>query len=51
MLYYGKQVDVHDLAARRRTAAVFQRPLLFQGSVEDNIRFGLRFRRLSRAPK
>jgi molybdopterin-binding protein len=42
-------VDVRDLAARRRTAAVFQRPLLFQGSVEDNIRFGLRFRRLSRS--
>jgi tungstate transport system ATP-binding protein len=49
VLYYGKKVDVHDLAARRRTAAVFQRPLLFQGSVEDNIRFGLRFRRLPRS--
>jgi tungstate transport system ATP-binding protein len=47
--YYGKNVDVHDLAARRRTAAVFQRPLLFQGTVEDNIRFGLRFRRVPRA--
>jgi tungstate transport system ATP-binding protein len=46
--YYGKTVDVHDLAARRRTATVFQRPLLFQGTVEDNIRFGLRFRRLPR---
>ncbi len=49
VFYYGKKVDVHDLAARRRTAAVFQRPLLFQGSVEDNIRFGLRFRRLPRS--
>lgn len=49
VFYYGKPVDTHDLAARRRTAAVFQRPLLFQGSVEDNIRFGLRFRRLPRA--
>ena len=47
--YFGKKVDIHDLAARRRTAAVFQRPLLFQGSVEDNIGFGLRFRRLPRA--
>jgi tungstate transport system ATP-binding protein len=46
--YWGKRVDIHDLSARRRTAAVFQRPLLFQGSVEDNIRFGLRFRRLPR---
>lgn len=46
--YYGKRVDTHDLAARRRTAAVFQRPLLFQGAVEENVGFGLRFRRLSR---
>jgi tungstate transport system ATP-binding protein len=46
--YFGAKVDVHDLAARRRTAAVFQRPLLFQGSVEQNVAFGLRFRRLSR---
>ena len=49
VFYYGKKVDIHDLTARRRTAAVFQRPLLFQGSVEDNIRFGLRFRRLPRS--
>ena len=49
VFYSGQKVDVHDLAARRRTAAVFQRPLLFQGSVEDNIRFGLRFHRLPRA--
>jgi tungstate transport system ATP-binding protein len=49
IFYHGKPVDTHDLAARRRTAAVFQRPLLFQGSVEDNIRFGLRFRRLPRS--
>jgi tungstate transport system ATP-binding protein len=46
--YYGKRVDTHDLAARRRTAAVFQRPLLFQGTVEENVGFGLRFRRSSR---
>ncbi len=46
--YFGTDVNTHDLAARRRTAAVFQRPLLFQGSVEDNVGFGLRFRRLSR---
>jgi tungstate transport system ATP-binding protein len=49
LFYSGKRVDTHDLAARRRTAAVFQRPLLFQGSVEDNIRFALRFRHLRRA--
>ncbi len=46
--YFGTEVNIHDLAARRRTAAVFQRPLLFQGSVEENVGFGLRFRRLSR---
>lgn len=46
--YSGKRVDVHDLEARRRTAAVFQRPLLFQGSVQDNVAWGLRFRGLSR---
>jgi ABC-type Fe3+/spermidine/putrescine transport system ATPase subunit len=46
--YSGVRVDTHDLAARRRTAAVFQRPLLFQGSVQENVAFGLRFRRLSR---
>ena len=46
--YFGKQVDVHDLATRRRTASVFQRPLLFQGTVVDNVAFGLRFRRLPR---
>ena len=46
--HFGKKVDVHDLAARRRTAAVFQRPLLFQGSVVDNVGFGLHFRHLPR---
>ena len=46
--YFGEVVDFHDLVARRRTAAVFQRPLLFQGSVVDNVGFGLRFRRLAR---
>jgi tungstate transport system ATP-binding protein len=47
--YFGRHVDHRDLDARRRAAAVFQRPLLFQGSVIDNVRFGLRFRHLSRA--
>ena len=46
--YFGTRADIHDLAARRRTASVFQRPLLFQGSVIDNVAFGLRFRRLPR---
>jgi ABC-type Fe3+/spermidine/putrescine transport system ATPase subunit/molybdopterin-binding protein len=46
--YFGTNVNIHDLATRRRAAAVFQRPLLFQGSVEENVGYGLRFRRLSR---
>ena len=48
MAYFGRRVGIRDLAARRRTAAVFQRPLLFQGTVTENVGFGLRFRRLSR---
>ena len=46
--YFGKVVDVHDLDARRRTACVFQRPLLFQGSVVENVGYGLSFRHLPR---
>jgi tungstate transport system ATP-binding protein len=46
--YFGSPVDVHDLAARRRIATVFQRPMLFQGTVEENVAYGLKFRRLSR---
>jgi len=44
--YFGKNVTVHDLVARRRTATVFQRPLLFQGSVIENVGYGLRLRRM-----
>jgi len=46
--HFARRVGVRDLDARRRTAAVFQRPLLFQGTVAENVGFGLRFRRLSR---
>ena len=47
--YFGDKVDTQDLTARRRTASVFQRPLLFQGSVLDNVAYGLKFRHLRRA--
>ncbi|MCL5735836.1 MAG: ABC transporter ATP-binding protein [Actinobacteria bacterium] len=47
--HFGRVVDIHDLAARRRTAAVFQRPLLFQGSVTENVAYGLKFRHLNRS--
>jgi len=46
--YFGKEVSVRDLNARRRTAAVFQRPILFQGTVRKNVEFGLSFRRFAR---
>jgi tungstate transport system ATP-binding protein len=46
--YFGRDVTVHDLTARRRTASVFQRPLLFQGSVVENVGYGLRLRRMPR---
>jgi tungstate transport system ATP-binding protein len=46
--YFGRDVTVRDLAARRRTAAVFQRPMFFQGSVWDNVAYSLRLRRISR---
>lgn len=45
--YFGAPVGTRSLEARRLTAAVFQRPVLFRGSVEDNVALGLRFRRLS----
>ena len=38
----------HELAYRRRLAAVFQEPLLLHGSVADNVATGLRLRGVSR---
>lgn len=35
-----------ELGFRRRMAAVFQEPLLFSGSVFDNVAYGLRLRRM-----
>jgi ABC-type Fe3+/spermidine/putrescine transport system ATPase subunit len=40
----GEVVSPSDAAARRRTAAVFQRPHLFAGSVGYNVGLGLRSR-------
>jgi molybdate transport system ATP-binding protein len=40
----GRPVRPNDAYARRRIAAVFQRPHLFAGSVRDNVAFGLRAR-------
>lgn len=36
------------LAARRRIGVVFQRPVMFRGTVYDNVAYGLRMRRLSK---
>lgn len=40
----GSRVKVGDLGARRRIAAVFQKPYLLRGSVADNVAYGLRLR-------
>lgn len=49
--HFGRPVKSGDLAARRRAATVFQRPLLMQGNVRDNVAFGLKLRRVARAQR
>jgi len=44
VLYDGLPVARADLAARRRIAAVFQKPYLLRGTVEQNVGYGLRLR-------
>lgn len=44
----GRRVRSRD-TRRLRTAAVFQRPYLFHGSVADNVAYGLRIRGVRRA--
>jgi molybdopterin-binding protein len=46
--HFGLKVTTKDLKARRRVAAVFQRPLLFPGKVRANVAYGLRLHHLSR---
>ncbi|MBI3303099.1 MAG: ABC transporter ATP-binding protein [Deltaproteobacteria bacterium] len=47
----GQAVDLHHppLALRRRLAVVFQEPLLFDTTVEENVASGLRLRGLAKA--
>jgi tungstate transport system ATP-binding protein len=45
----GAAMRVGDTRARGRLAAVFQRPVLFTGTVRQNLAFGLRARGLRRA--
>jgi molybdopterin-binding protein len=51
MLLDGKEVRAGDTDARRRMAAVFQRPFLFSGKVRDNVSFGLRARGVTAAER
>jgi ABC-type Fe3+/spermidine/putrescine transport system ATPase subunit len=44
----GRAAGTGDTASRRRLAGVFQRPILFSGSVRDNVGYGLRGRGLAR---
>lgn len=46
--HFGRPAKSGDLGARRRTATVFQRPLLMQGNVRENVAFGLKLRRVAR---
>jgi tungstate transport system ATP-binding protein len=44
VLFDGSPVAAGDLTARRRIAAVFQKPYLLRGTVADNVAYGLRLR-------
>jgi tungstate transport system ATP-binding protein len=45
VFFQGRATTARDgLGARRRMAIVFQQPLLTDGTVEDNVEMGLRFR-------
>jgi molybdopterin-binding protein len=47
----GRSVSRNDLAARRRIAAVFQKPYLLRGTVGDNAGYGLRLRSVPTAER
>ena len=47
VLFDGSPVGAGDLTARRRIAAVFQKPYLLRGTVADNVAYGLRLRRVA----
>lgn len=44
ILLGGREVAPSDLNARRRLSGVFQRPYLFEGTVAENVAYGLRVR-------
>jgi molybdopterin-binding protein len=47
----GRSVSRNDLAARRRIAAVFQKPYLLRGTIGDNAGYGLTLRRVGSAER
>lgn len=49
VLFAGTPVSAGQTAIMRRMSAVFQRPYLFDGTVRDNIAYGLRARGISNA--
>ncbi|HEY5548474.1 MAG TPA: ABC transporter ATP-binding protein [Coriobacteriia bacterium] len=51
VLFDGSTVRTGDLVARRRIAAVFQKPYLLRGTVADNVAYGLRLRGISPAER
>ena len=51
LTHFGRTVTARDLAARRRVAVVFQRPVLFHGKVLGNVEYGLRVRRVGRTER
>ena len=46
VFFDGIEMRPGDLAARRRTSAVFQKPFLLRGTVADNVGYGLKLRRV-----
>jgi len=51
VLYDGAVVGRDDLKARRRIAAVFQKPYLLRGTVADNAGYGLKLRGVSKSER
>lgn len=51
VVHFGRVTSRRDTAARRKVAAVFQRPWLFRGKVGANVEYGLKVRRVPRAER
>ncbi len=51
VLFDGSPVAARDLVARRRIAAVFQKPYLLRGTVAHNVAYGLRLRGMKSAER